>query len=236
MIKIYRKAIGFFVASLPGLLVFAIVIEVLLWVLQPNSEGTVSFIALSIIAYSFHRHFLFDEPIGWRAQKPAEGAPPFRIGWFLVISTVLVVVLLGLAFGASFALANRPAFAIILLTFFPAYLLVLSLFGMALPASVARDGSYRVAQGIRAAFHTGFLLVTGPGVVGMILLVATVAGAWALRGVAEDSLILLAHYIILRTLGFLTTIFAVAVLCEVYAKTRPGTLSKAPSATGQMPA
>ena len=43
----------------------------------------------------------------------------------------------------------------------------------------------------------------------------------ALRSVPEDSLILLASFTVLRTLGFLTTIFAVAVLCDMYHRTRP---------------
>ena len=82
-------------------------------------------------------------------------------------------------------------------------------------------------------------LVLGPGVIGMVMIVATILSGNALGsfGVAEDSLITLAFYIVQRTLGFLTTIFAVAVLCEMYRRTRPGPqLTQGPGSMGQTPA
>jgi hypothetical protein len=44
--------------------------------------------------------------------------------------------------------------------------------------------------------------------------------------VAEDSLIMLGYFTLLRTLGFLTTIIAVAVLCEMYHRTRPNDIAR----------
>lgn len=68
-------------------------------------------------------------------------------------------------------------------------------------------------------------MASGPGAWGdrLVLIVATILSGNALGslGVADDSLVALAFYIALRTWGFLTTIFAVAVLCEMYRNTRP---------------
>ena len=56
-------------------------------------------------------------------------------------------------------------------------------------------------------------------------------------GAPEESLILLAYFTVLRTLSFLTTIFAVAVLCEMYRRTRPAPyVEKGPGPIGQTPA
>lgn len=219
MTKIYWDSLRFFLASLPALLLFALMIEGLFWVWQPRSEGSVSFVALTIIAYYFHRHFLFGETLGFRNQKPADGAPPYKFGWFLLISGGLLLVPLGLAL--SLFSVQRAAPVLIVLYALPVYLLTLSLFGLSLPAVVARDGTYRPSQGLRAAFGTAWRLILGPGVVGALMIALAVIADRALRSVPEDSLILLASFTVLRTLGFLTTIFAVAVLCDMYHRTRP---------------
>ncbi len=86
-----------------------------------------------------------------------------------------------------------------------------------------RDGGYRLSQGIAATFSTMWRLVLGPGVIGFVLLLTIVLSANALKSLemAEGSLTALAINIIMRPIGFLTTIFAVAVLCEMYRRIRP---------------
>ena len=225
MTKIYRESFLYFLASFPALLVFAALIEVSLWVLQPKFESTISFIALIMMAYFFHRHFLFDETLSFRNQKPGPGTPPMKFGWFMLISAGLIFVPVALGLGLAFSYVDRPRPGAIILIFLPIYLVTLSLFGTALPATVARDGSYRLTQGLRTTLATMWRLILGPGVIGAVLIVATVFAGQALGALAvpERSLILLGYYILIRTLGFLTTIFAVAVLCEMYRLTRPAT-------------
>jgi hypothetical protein len=227
MTKIYRESFRFFLSSLPVLLMFAVMIEGLLWFLQPRSETSISFFALTILAYLFHRHFLFAETLSLRSQKPASGMPALKFGWFMLVSAALTLVPVGVALGLAFGYLGRPTPGAMILAFVPIYLVTLSLFGTALPATVARDSTYRVSQGLRATLSTMWRLVLGPGVIGVALMVTTVFASNALGslGVAEDSLIVLAYYIVLRTLGFLTTIFAVAVLCEMYRRTRPERLT-----------
>ncbi len=223
MTKIYRDSFRFFLSSLPALLLFAVVIEGTLWVLQPKSESGITLVALLLLAYYFHRHFLFGETLSFRNQNPAPGAPEFKFGWFMLLSLGLLLGPVGIGLALTFGYLDRPTPVMLILVVLPIYLVTLSLFGTALPASIARDGTYRVTQGLRATLSTMWRLVLGPGVTGLILLVATFLSGYALGslGVTEDSLITLAYYIALRTLGFLTTILAVAVLCEMYRKTRP---------------
>ncbi|NJS39968.1 MAG: hypothetical protein HC783_14205 [Rhodobacteraceae bacterium] len=236
MVRIYRESFGFFVNALPMLLAFAALIEGLLWVLQPKSETGATFAALTILAYYFHRHFLFGETFGLRNQKPAAGAPPFKFGWFILISVGLVFVPIAVAFAIGFAMAGRFAPLLTIGISLPIYLLALSLFGTALPAVVARNGSYRLAQGLRAGFQTMWRLLLGPCLVGGVLVaLAVLSGRWA-AGLPDDSLVLLAYFTTARLLGFLPTILAVAVLCEMYRRTRPKPLKGGPGLEGHTPA
>lgn len=223
MLKIYRESLRYFLASLPALLIIAAVIEGLLWLLEPKRESTLSFAALIFLAYYFHRHFLFGETLSFRNQKPEVGAPPFKVGWFFTISIVLILGTLGIGIAVAVSLLGRPQTGIVMLVYVATYLVTLSLFGTALPAAVARDNTYRLAQGLRATFSTMWRLILGPGIVGLLLLLAFGAANQALGqfDLPDDSLAVLAMNILTRTLGFLTTIFAVAVLCEMYRKTRP---------------
>ncbi len=226
MIRIYRESFRFFAATLPILLGFAGLIEGLLWVLQPKSEAGATFAALAIMAYYFHRHFLFAETFGFRNQQPAEGAPPFKFGCFLLISFLTVSVPVGIAVVIALNATGELALGVLMLTLFPLYLVALSLFGTALPASVARDGTYRLSQGLRATFQTMWRLVLGPGVVGLVLLVLVVLCSRWIEALPDDSLILLAYFTVGRLMGFLPTILAVAVLCEMYRRTRPVPLTQ----------
>lgn len=223
MVKIYRESFRYFLVSFPALLTFGAVIEVTLWLLQPKSESGITFVALTLVAYYFHRHFLAQETLSFRNQKPAPGAPPFKFGWFMLVSAAPMLTTFGIGLFIAFSYLDRPSPGALILIFLPIYLVTLSLFGTVLPATVARDGTFRISQGLRATFSTMWRLVVGPGVIGFVLIATTVLAGNALGslGVAEDSLVALAFYTALRTLGFLTTIFAVAVLCEMYRKTRP---------------
>lgn len=222
MSQIYRESFRYFAATFPLLLGIGAFIEFFLWVLQPRSD-TASSLALIILAYYFHRHFLFGEALTVRSHKPAEGAPPFKFGWFMLLSIGMILLPVGIALALTFGMVADHSPGTLLLFLFPTYLLVLGLFGTALPASVARDGTYRLSQGLRVALPTMGKLILGPGLVGLILLVATVAAAHALTtlGSSEDSPDMLVLNIATRTTGFLTTILAVAVLCDAYRKTRP---------------
>jgi hypothetical protein len=224
MVKIYRDSFAFFFAYLPALLVFAVMIEGLLWVLKPKSEGAVTFVVLVFIAYCIHRYFLFGEGLPLWKMQPAPNAPPMKFGWFLTASILAVLVPTGIALAIAFTwFDGDAAIGIFVILLFPLYLLSLSLFGTALPASVARDGTWQVAQGLRLTFATMWRLILGPGIVGAALLAATVFSSRALDSLqlAEDNLILLAYFILLRTAGFLTTTLAVAVLCHMYVRSRP---------------
>lgn len=228
MRKIYSESVKFFLVSLPALVVFAGAIEWIDWYFHPRLSSA-TFIGLTIVAYFFHRHFLFGESLSMLG-KPAvtDGAPPVKYGWFILISVALGALSLGLAVVVALQFSAESRGGLILLVVCTIYLLMLSLFGIALPASVARDNTYRVAQGIRVMFGTMWRLLAGPGVVGLTLVLAGAMLAHLLRsyGVAGDSLIMLAFNTILRTLGFLTTLVAVAVLCEMYRKTRPALVTK----------
>lgn len=88
---------------------------------------------------------------------------------------------------------------------------------------MAKDGTYRLSQGLQVAHRTIWRLVLGPGGAGFGLPILTPIIDWQLisAGVAEDSLITLALFVASRTLGFLPSILAVAVLFDTYRQARP---------------
>ncbi len=194
MTRIYKQSLAYFLASLPALIAFATVIEVALWTLHPKSETSVSFVALTIVAYYFHRHFLFGEALTFRAPKMQPGVPPIKFGWFILISAGLIFVPVGIALVLAFGVADRTSPEVVILVLLPVYLLALSLFGTALPAMVARDGSYRISQGVSVALPTMWRLVLGPGLVGAALLGAALFAAKGLDSVISgpESLMILA--------------------------------------------
>jgi hypothetical protein len=239
MIRIYRDSFKYFLASLPVLLGFAAVIEVLLRVLQPISEIGASF-ALIVAAYMFHRHFLFGEALS--SLKRNADAPPFKIGWFILASMTIILVPVALALVAVLVLGSTDPDSIttlVVIVIFPVYLVALSMFGTALPAVVARDTSYRIRHGLRATFATMWRLVQGPGIVGVAGLLGMILIENSLGRFAEPegSGVVMAGDILARTFGFLPTILTVAVLCEMYRMTRPEPgLPQGPGAMDQKPA
>lgn len=217
MSKIYRDSFRYYLSSLPVLLFFAAAIEIAIWL--TGRESILSGVALWILAYFFHRHFLFDEHFSWKNQKIADGAPPQKFGLFLLITggTFVLTITASAILGAF---SSTPAG--FLFIFFGTYLVVLSVFGTALPAAVARDGTYKLSQGASVVFRTMWMLVLGPGLIGAVLFIGVALFYPVLEraGVAELTLPSLVVDIILRTMGFFTTIVAVAVLCEMYIRTR----------------
>lgn len=223
MLTIYNESFRFFRRSFAVLLLLAAVIEMVNWAFESKAGSTAVSVAVIFLAYYTHRHFLFGEPLTFRGHTPATGAPPLKFGWFILISLALILVPMAIVLTLALAMWNNNGFLAMLTLIFPIYLLSLSLFGTALPATVARDGTYRLAQGVRAAFATMWRLILGPGVVGLVLFIGAIAAGRVMDslGIAADSPVALALNIVLRTLGFLTTILAVAVLCEMYRRTRP---------------
>lgn len=222
MSKIYRESLAFFLASFPVLLAAAALMEGLLWVTGSTSD-TGFFGAMILAAYLFHRHFLFGEDLTFSRRPPGAGWTVARLGSFGLVSVGVVLVPLVLGVVLALARFDDPPFVATLLVAMALYLLVLGLFGTALPAIVAADGTFRLSQGFRVAVPTMWRLVLGPGVTGLVLLILTLVVGRVLDsvGVTEDSLIILVWNVAARTLGFLPTILAVAVLCDMYRRTRP---------------
>lgn len=99
------------------------------------------------------------------------------------------------------------------------YLLPLSLFGTALPATVARDGTYHLSQGLRVALPMMGKLLLGPGIVFLASSIASLNYAPMLMDLRGPAM--WAFSIAKSLLGFLSSILTVAILCDTYRKTRP---------------
>lgn len=177
-----------------------------------------------LIVYLFHRHYLFGEGANaWFKSNP--GAPPQKFGWFLLLSVALILCPMGLSAALAFAFAPQGSetsqivwFTIVF--FVPLYLLSLSLFGTALPASVARTGNFRMSSGIKVTFSTMWRLIMGP-VGSQVLLYGLILGFdYLLRDISayRTTTAQLAVGIIASTLAFLPNLMGVAVLCHMYEK------------------
>ena len=232
MVEIYRKSLRFYWQSLPMLLIFSATIEGMTLLLQPKHEAAITLVPLLIIAYLFHRHFLFDEQLSFGSSKgkAAPGSPPMKYGWFILASVGLILTPAALAviWLIKFApdVKDRDQLTgYILLIMLPIYLIVLSAFGTALPALVERNRAYKLSSGLRATFQTMWRLLLGPALVGAVVFVATIL----LTNRLETNPAFLSKtgqfvYAALNdTLGFLPTLLAVGVLCHVYQKIKPAT-------------
>lgn len=223
MIEIYRTSLRYFFTSLPALLVFSGVMEGFLWAVQPKNATAITLVPLILMAFLFHRHFLFGEELTLRRLGANAGKPVPKWGWFLLASVGLMALPMapGLVVAISMAgvqFGGADVVVIMILIMLPAYLVVLGLFGTVLPALVARDPGYRLAAGMRTFFPSMGHLILGPGAAGLVALAATIGlgvGGQAL-GASAGSVAELAMVIFSRTLGFLPTILAVAVLCRMY--------------------
>ncbi|NBE06879.1 hypothetical protein [Paragemmobacter ruber] len=223
MKQIYRDSFDFFRASFPFLLLVGGGIELIIWYLQPDSEGISTTISLILLAYLFHRHFLFGEKLAFRQAKPTESAPPHKFGLFILVSLAMILVPVFAALPLAAMLTTDFSSLGYLATVLALYLLSLSMFGTVLPASVARDGTWRLSHGLRRTGVTMLRLLLGPAVVGLVLFVVfNISENWLLlKGFQPDGMAFLASFILARTFGFLTTILAVAVLCQSYRDLRP---------------
>lgn len=228
MIAIYRSAFQYFGRSLPFLLAMAALIEGLTLLFPSNGFEGVRMVLLFLMAYYFHRHFLYGELLTWKASLVS--APPAKFGWFLIASFAMIITAVAMSITAAIIAvgplgsAGYETFVGATVIFMmPAYLLILSLFGLGLPAIVARNRAYRLRTGLKASPRVALGLILGPGVTGGLILAAgllvlsrlealpalqTGFSQWALGTLAT-------------TLGFLSTILAVAVLCHAYRRAYP---------------
>ena len=172
MVEIYRKSLRFYWQSLRMLLLFSAAIEGMTLLLQPKHGAAITLVPLLIIAYMFHRHFLFDEQLtfGSSKGKAAPGSPPIKFGWFMLASVGLILLPAALAMIWLIKFApdvkdRGQQTGYILLIMPPIYLIVLSAFGTALPALVERNRAYKLSSGLRATFQTMWRLLLGPAVV-----------------------------------------------------------------------
>lgn len=223
MTQIYRDSFRFFRDAFPVLLLMGTVLECFIWYFQPSAEGASTAVALFFLAYLFHRHFLFGEKLHLGRPETAPAAPPHKFGWFFAASVALLIAPMAIAIPLAISLSDGFSDLGLLAIFLALYLLSLSMFGTVLPASVARDGTWRLSLGLRGTGVTMLRLLLGPAVAGLILLVVFgFSENWLLsEGFQPDGMAFLASFILARTFGFLTTILAVAVLCQSYRDLRP---------------
>lgn len=229
MIEIYRKSIAYIVKNLAFLIAFAALIEGLIWVMKPKHESAATLVPLIFLAYLFHRYFLFGEDLTLRRTTQRDDVPPMKFGWFMLVSAGFVLLPVATAIATFIPLISGgtgkdSAVGTAALTSGLAYLLTLNLFGTALPALVARDRSYRLSVGMRATFQTMWRLIAGPGVVGLagFVMILLLTGRQVSLGIGPGNLAEFGLLVLFRTMGFMTTILAVAVLCSMYRKVTPG--------------
>ncbi|AMY68168.1 hypothetical protein [Frigidibacter mobilis] len=224
MIRIYTSSFRLFFSALPLLLLLAVILEGLALMFQGTSGATAGrTIGLLFIAYMFHRHFLFGEPLTLRRQTGAADTRPFRAGRFILIALALLALPLAGALWVTYSVqspgaARADRAGTMLLTMMPLYLLALGLFGTLLPASVTRDPRYTLRAGMQQALPTMGRLILGSGLVGAFNLVLVSgleiwASQWpALQGPVPMALLGL----LATTFGFLTSILGAATLCAAY--------------------
>lgn len=225
MQKIYRDSVAYYVRSLPALLVVSALMEALAR-MQDHDLGSNLFLSLIAIHF-FHRHFLFGEPFSF--SKPAPNAPQMRYGKFGFVSLLIIFVPLAIALLVvllpltDLAQDRDTLVGLVLLVFLPLYLIVLSLFGTLLPAAVQGNKSFRVVHGMRAWFQVMWRLLLGPGVVGAAFFAGAVG--WATLAfryrLPEGPVAEFITNTVLGAIGFLPSILAVAVLCDVYKRIAP---------------
>ncbi len=223
MIRIYTASFRLFYRMLPLLVFLAVFLEgITLW--STGASGSIGrMVALTFLAYMFHRYFLFDEPLTLRRQTGATDTPPFQAGRFMLIALALLLAPLALGLWVMFAVlppdaAREGQVVTLLATMLPLYLLVLGIFGTLLPASVARNPRYTLRAGMRQALPTMGRLILGSGLVGVVNLVLILglglmaSQSPALQGPVPTYLL----GVLATTLGFLTSILGAATLCAAY--------------------
>lgn len=229
MVEIYRKSFRFLRESWIVLLLLAVLMAVADLVLDGKQSSGGTLVVYLFLLYYFHRHFLFGETIrSFGAQKPAEGVPPMKAGRFILVSLgvmalPLIVALVAVIKYAPPNLAEEQAVGLMMLVFFPLYLLSLSLFGTAMPAAVDRDARYSLRSGLKTTLPMMWRLLLGPGLCNALFFAAIIALAWAetrmtaplspVTSFVESTAISLA--------AFFPAIVGVATLCHVYRRIVP---------------
>jgi hypothetical protein len=221
MTKLYLGAFQVYWSSLPVLLSLAALIEALIWLFQPAHPDVLAWVPHLLIIYQFHRHYLFGEHVF--AFRQSANAKPQRFGWFMLLSTALLLVPGFIAIAAipthvALAMPMQQLGLLMLLTTGLFYLIALSLFGTALPALVARSGKYRLSAGLKMALGTLWRLAVGPGLVQIIVfgLLTGVDGVLLHTPAAQTEAVQFMMAIIATTLSFLPSLLGVAVLCHMY--------------------
>ena len=192
----------------------------------------------------FHRYFLFGEQMNFAGNisKTAPGSPPLKFGWFVLVSSALIFLPIAIAVVVVIKIApdlknHNALIGYLLIIALPLYLIALSAFGTVLPALVERNRAYKVSSALRATFRTMWRLLLGPALVGAVILAALIfLNNWlATNPTYQSAAGQFVAGVLARTLGFLPTVLAVAVLCQVYQMIRPATAptENAPEEIGQ---
>lgn len=238
MVEIYRHAFRYYWSVLPVLLGAMAVLDGLLWYLEPGNPTVISTVPTLIVLYLFHRHYLFGEKLGW--GKPKADAPPPKFGWFVLISLALILVPTAIGLFVTFSVAPTGApkstlYTLMLVVSLPLYLLSLSMFGTALPASVARPGNFRMSSGIKATFGTMGRLILGPGVAQVLVLGVLIGLEYLLKDVPGFQSVAgqLAFGVLVSTASLLPSLLGVAVLCHMYQKIMAAEACRQPDAAHQ---
>jgi hypothetical protein len=222
MIDIYRQALRHYWSALPALVAFSLMVSALDLFASSSGATTGTMVGQLFILYYFHRVCLFNEPV-LAFGRPGPEAPPMKFGGFMMISLALIVVPVAIAlFLAVSARAGEEIGDEVLVSMAlytaPLYLISLSMFGTALPASVARPGNFQMSKGIKVAFGTMWRLILGPGVVFVVGFGILIAANYLLRDLpAYQSTAGQLVFLTLATLlGFLPSMLGVVVLCHMY--------------------
>ena len=231
MIEIYRKSFRFARQSWIVLLLLAVLMAVADLLLDGKQSSGGTLVVYLFLLYYFHRHFLFGETIrSFGVQKPAEGVPPMKAGRFILVSLgvmalpLIIAVVVAIKF-ASPDLVEEQAVGLVMLVFFPLYLLSLSLFGTAMPAAVDRDARYSLRAGLKTTFPMMWRLLLGPGLCNALFFAAIIALAWAETRMAAplSPTAAFVESTAISLVAFFPAIVGVATLCHVYRRIVPAT-------------
>lgn len=221
MIDHYRQAWRLYWSALPVLLGFALLIAAIDVFFASSSASMGGVVGQLIILYYFHRSCLFGEPL-LAFGKPDPKAPPLKFGGFIMISLALIIVPAAISLTVTLSLLEEwdkeSAVVMMLLFLGPLYLVSLSMFGTALPASVARPVNFQMSKGIRATFATMWRLILGPGVTTVATFGLLIAVGYLLGDTpAFQSNIGQLFFLTIATLaGFFLSLLGVVVLCHMY--------------------
>jgi hypothetical protein len=222
MIDFYHQAGRDYWSALPALLVFAVVLAAVDWFLASTGASMGTLVAQLIVLYYFHRNRLFGEPFR-SFGKPSPDAPPQKFRGFMMIS--LALLLFPFAISVFLVISIRPqsihtenVVFVLMLYLGPLYFIVLSIFGTALPASVARPGNFQMSKGVKATFGTMWRLILGPGVATVAMFGLLIAVEFLLGDspTLQSTVGQMVFLTLATMLGFFPSLLGVVVLCHMY--------------------